>query len=79
LIVEENMSMAQVSRDLGIGQPTLDKWVRELRKHGLSAFPGKGHLSPEDALYSRFFLSSFHVDASAIPLRQILLSRTIEH
>ena len=49
LVLEENLSVKQVSDDLGMGKSTLDKWVSELKKHGLSAFPGKGHIKPEDA------------------------------
>lgn len=48
LVLEEKLTIRQVSQDLGIGQSTLDKWVRDIKKHGLSAFPGKGHVKAED-------------------------------
>jgi transposase len=37
-----------VERRLGIGQGVLTRWKRELKNDGKQAFPGKGHLKPED-------------------------------
>lgn len=49
LVLEEKLPTAKVSRDLGIGLSTLDRWVQELKTHGPSnSFPGKGHLHQED-------------------------------
>ena len=31
-----------------IGQGVLSRWKRELKRDGQQAFPGKGHLKPED-------------------------------
>jgi transposase len=37
-----------VERRLGIGQGVLSRWKKELKRDGRQAFPGKGHLKPED-------------------------------
>ena len=50
LVAEEKLPIKKVSRDLGIGTSTLDKWIRDTKKHGLSAFPGKGRLRVEDEI-----------------------------
>lgn len=48
LVVEQGMTQAEVSKDLGINGPTLSRWVQQYRESGVSAFPGKGRLRPED-------------------------------
>jgi transposase len=48
LVIEDGVSVSRAAKDLGIGLSTLQRWVRELNAHGKSAFPGKGHLRPED-------------------------------
>lgn len=48
LVVEEGVSVSRASKDLGVGLSTLQRWVRELKAHGKSAFPGKGHLRADD-------------------------------
>jgi transposase len=37
-----------VEKRLGIGQGVLSRWKRELKNSGADAFPGKGHLKPQD-------------------------------
>ncbi len=48
LVVEDGVSVSRASKDLGVGLSTLQRWIRELKTQGKSAFPGKGHLRPED-------------------------------
>ena len=48
LASEPGNSAAKIERDLGIGQGVISRWKRELRQDGSEAFPGKGHLKPED-------------------------------
>lgn len=48
LVIDQGLSIDKVSYDLGIGRSTLGRWIREYKQHGSSAFPGKGHLKPED-------------------------------
>lgn len=48
LATEQGLTVKQVSQDLGVGLSTLERWITEHRKHGAAAFPGKGHLRPDD-------------------------------
>jgi len=45
---EPGVLTRDVERRLGIGQGVLTRWKRELKNDGKQAFPGKGHLKPED-------------------------------
>jgi transposase len=46
---EGGTSYKEVASNLGIPQATLVGWVHEKQKSGDNAFPGKGHLKPEEA------------------------------
>jgi transposase len=49
LVQEKGLSIRQVSRDLGIGLSTLQRWTREIKAHGeKNSFPGSGYLKPEE-------------------------------
>lgn len=48
LVQEEGLKLRRVCKDLGIGESTLQRWTRELKAQGKTAFPGKGHLRPDD-------------------------------
>ncbi len=48
LASEPGNTQAGIERDLGISQGIISRWKRELFKDGKQAFPGKGHLKPED-------------------------------
>ena len=45
---EPGVTARDVERRLGIGQGVLSRWKRELKDDDAQAFPGKGHLKPED-------------------------------
>jgi transposase len=45
---EPGVTAREVEQRLGIGQGVLCRWKRELKDDGKQAFPGKGHLKPED-------------------------------
>jgi transposase len=47
LVLEDNMTVAEVSKELSIHYNSLYKWISEYEEHGESAFPGHG-----TALYS---------------------------
>lgn len=47
-LVKQGLTITQVSQDLGIGLSTLQRWTREIKLHGLEAFPGSGKLRVED-------------------------------
>ena len=42
-ITEQGHSLAEVGRDLEIGESTLRSWKQALAAEGQHAFPGKGH------------------------------------
>ena len=45
---EPGVTATEVEGRLGIGQGVLSRWKRQLACDGKQAFPGKGHLKPED-------------------------------
>jgi len=48
LVVEKGLPPSRVERDLGIGNGTVGRWVREFRDDSENAFPGHGRLKPSD-------------------------------
>ena len=53
LALEPGNTQAGIERDLGISQGIISRWKRQLAKDGKHAFPGKGHLKPEDEKFLR--------------------------
>ena len=47
MLTEGGMSLMQVSRDLGVNENSLHKWKKDYLSDQQNAFPGKGHLKPE--------------------------------
>ena len=43
-ITDEGRSLAEVARELGLGESLLRSWKQALADEGAQAFPGKGHL-----------------------------------
>ena len=48
MVVDEKIRNSQVAQDLGVSISALAKWVKNYRKNGSGAFPGKGLLVPQD-------------------------------
>jgi len=48
LVLEQGRPVAQVARELGIGENTLYRWISEYKQDPANAFRGSGHLKPED-------------------------------
>lgn len=46
MVVDQKKSQSEVARDLGVSTPSMTKWVRDYKKSGGGAFPGKGYLTP---------------------------------
>ncbi|MDZ4723871.1 MAG: transposase, partial [candidate division Zixibacteria bacterium] len=44
---EPSWTVSGVARDLGISENVLHVWRTKLKGDGEAAFPGKGHLSPD--------------------------------
>lgn len=53
LIVEQGVSVAQVSRDMGINANVLYRWKQEALAHGPKAFPGHGQPIEEELVRLR--------------------------
>ena len=47
LVTEQGYSMSQASRRLDINVNMLRRWKHQFEEQGNHAFPGKGHLMPE--------------------------------
>jgi transposase len=43
-------SIAEVERDLGLSVGQIHHWRRQLADEGEDAFPGQGHLKPQDEI-----------------------------
>ena len=53
LIQDRGVSVAQVSRDLGIHQNTLRAWQKEFEADPQHSFPGHGQMKPEQLELAR--------------------------
>jgi len=47
LLESSGKSARQLERELGIGKTCLSRWKRELEEKDKQAFPGQGHVPPE--------------------------------
>ena len=47
------MSVAQASRDLGVHENVIRKWMKDFEADPGQAFPGQGHMKPEQAELER--------------------------
>ncbi len=48
LFLKKERSASEIAKDLGISEWALYRWKQEYQKDPEHAFPGKGHLKPED-------------------------------
>ena len=48
LFLKNERSASEIAKDLGISDWALYRWTHEYQKDPENAFPGKGHLKPED-------------------------------
>lgn len=53
LLSSGGRSLSSVARDLDLDPKLLRRWREELKQEGAGAFPGKGHLRPEEAELKR--------------------------
>lgn len=53
LVETSGKPLAQVARDLGISDNTLQGWKQQAQMHGQNAFPGTGHQTPQEEEMSR--------------------------
>lgn len=48
MITEQHLSVTEVARRLGVPAKRLHEWKKAVREHGAGAFPGGGHLTPQE-------------------------------
>ena len=48
LVTTGGHSISKIARDLGVRDTVLGRWVKEVEQSQGSAFPGSGHLKPEE-------------------------------
>jgi len=48
LVLEQDMKVGDVARDLGVAHSSVSVWVEQYKENGGDAFPGKGKLLPWD-------------------------------
>ena len=53
LVTERGVAVAQAAKDLDVHENVLRKWVKELQSDEQHAFPGAGHMKPEQAEIAR--------------------------
>lgn len=47
-IIDKNTTITKMAEELGVHYTTVRDWVRQYKRDGTDAFPGSGHLKPED-------------------------------
>jgi transposase len=53
LVIEGGQTVAGTAKDLGITENMLGRWKKEYLEDREQAFPGKGHMKPEDAEFQQ--------------------------
>jgi transposase len=48
MVLEQKLSVAEVGRRLDVSQSLLHLWKKAVLKDGSHAFPGSGHLTPQE-------------------------------
>ncbi len=48
MITDQKLSVAEVARRLGVAEGRLHEWKKALAANGADAFPGSGHLTPQE-------------------------------
>ena len=53
LVLERGVKVSQASKDLGIHENVLRKWIRDVHADPEQSFPGRGRMKPDDAEVAR--------------------------
>jgi len=53
MVLDQKLSVAEVARRLGVGANLLHLWKKAVLQGGTGAFPGPGHLTPQEAEIQR--------------------------
>lgn len=52
-ILNKETTITEMAQELELHYTTVRDWVRQHKKDGPNAFPGKGHLKPDDEEYRK--------------------------
>jgi transposase len=47
-IIDKETTITKMAEELDVHYTTVRDWVRQYKKDGVDAFPGSGHLKPDD-------------------------------
>ena len=47
LVTDQGYTISEAAQNLGVHHTLLRRWKEQLEKDGKNAFPGKGHMTPE--------------------------------
>ena len=72
MVVDEKGKASKVAQNLGVSNSALVKWIRDYKRHGSGAFPGKGLLAPADDE-----LKQLQKDNRRLTMERDLLKKTI--
>lgn len=53
LVLERGVNVSQASKDFGIHENVLRKWIRDVQADPAQSFPGRGRMKPDDAEVAR--------------------------
>jgi transposase len=53
MVKERGVALSQAARDLELNENMLRRWIREFSEDPQDAFPGLGHMKPEQAEIAR--------------------------
>lgn len=70
MVLEQNRSVAEVARSLGLRDTLLRKWVNDSKDQGDQAFPGHGQLSPLEEELRRLRLENKRLQAECAILKK---------
>lgn len=72
LVLDEGLTKVEVARRLDISPSIMGKWVESFKKDPQHAFPGKGHLTPEQEE-----IRQLKLELKRVNLEREILKKTI--
>jgi transposase len=72
LVLDEGLSRSEVARRLDLSPAIMGKWVESFKKDKENAFPGKGHVTPEQEE-----IRQLKLELKRVNLEREILKKTI--